>query len=83
MIAPTNARTIPAQEVVSDSFRVAEMPQIRRRLVLLHRHQFAGVIEHVDLTADLDVKVVLTADRLNPDRFGLPAHRLHHRPWPR
>src|SRR5437660_11939194 len=64
--------------------RSLEIPQIRRALAFLGRHQQAIGAEHVILVADHDVIVVL-AIFLGPVRLRIWAAAvvLGHRPWPR
>src|SRR5437660_5060676 len=59
-----------------------EISQIRRRLVLLGRHQEAICAQHIVLLADFDVIVVLGAVDLAPvrPRIWLAAIALGHRP---
>src|SRR5262249_46290816 len=52
--------------------RLLEILQVRRRLVLLRRHQVAVGADVVDLLADADMRIVLGADRLAPPD-SLPA----------
>src|SRR6516165_2436571 len=66
--------------------RLLEILQIRRRLVLLRRHQVAVGADIVDLPADADMRIVLGADRLAPpDRLLArgPAVVLGDGPGPR
>src|SRR5260370_20072108 len=58
-----------------------EVLQIRRRLVLPGRHHLAGAVEHIVLVTDIDLKIVLGADRLDKDRVPLAMHGLEHGPW--
>src|SRR5258708_20018663 len=60
-----------------------EVLQIRRCLVLPGRHQLAGAVEHIVLITDIDLKIVLGADRLDKDRVPLAMHGLENPPWSR
>src|SRR5262249_18416027 len=53
--------------------RLVEVPQIRRRLVLLGRHQIAVRADDVVLVADAHVGVVLGAEILAPERMRFAA----------
>src|SRR5713101_6888423 len=48
--------------------RLVEKSQIRRRLILPHRHQIAVSAQEIVLLADDDMLVALGANRLAPDR---------------
>src|SRR5712691_5079977 len=50
--------------------RLIEVFQIRRRLVLPGRHQPVVCADEIVLLADLDLAVVLRANRLDPDRVS-------------
>src|SRR5262249_3524652 len=66
------------------SFALLEMAQVRRRLILLLRHQETVAADEVDLLVNGDVDVVLDAVVLLPgDVLGAPLIVLHHRPRPR
>src|SRR5579863_1191694 len=67
-----------------DSFsRLIEVFQIRRRLILLDRHQEAVRAPEIDLLADDDVRVALAAAVLGPDHVLGATIALHRRPGPR
>src|SRR5205823_3049775 len=62
-----------------------EIPQVRRRLALLGRHQESVVAQHIVLAAQEDVLIGFDASGLGPDRPHLrrAAIILNHRPRPR
>ena len=55
---------------------LSEIFQIRRLLVLLGRHQQAVTADEVIVVLDLDMRVVLGADRLQPIRPGIGIARV-------
>src|SRR5262245_42272850 len=57
-----------------------EIPQVRRRLVFLGRHQIAVGAEHIVLFPDTDMLVALSTNRLDPDRVALATIVLSYRP---
>src|SRR4029450_1000700 len=59
-----------------------EMLQTWRPLASLRRHQLPSAVEHVVLVLDVDLKIVCSADRLNPDRLALALHALGDGPRP-
>src|SRR5215470_10421047 len=85
--SPSNRCWIPAFAGMNgwnwlSLLRLIEVLEVRRPLVLLGGHQLAGTVEHVVLVLDVDLKVVLVADRLDPDRLALATHALGDCPWP-
>src|SRR5262249_10937972 len=64
--------------------RLGEMAQVRRRLAFSHGHQQAVGAEVIDFLADANVRVILGADELAPDRprVGIAAQIPVRGPWP-
>src|SRR5258708_20932026 len=72
----------PPSRTASPSVRwPIEGLQIRGWLVLPGRHQLAGAVQHIVLITNVDLKIVLCADRLDKDRVSLAVHGLQHSPW--
>src|ERR1700730_18195601 len=61
----------PSLRTWSSLLRFLEILQIRRRLVLLGRHQLAVGAEIIRLAADLDPGIVLRASVRVPGRTGI------------
>src|SRR5229473_2648926 len=73
-LEPLNPTSLP---------RRREITKIRRRLVLLGRHQHVVSAQEIILTADQNMMIVLGAVVLQPDRAGVAAISLRDRPGPR
>src|SRR5205807_6884437 len=58
-----------------------EIPQIRRRLILVGGHQLAVGAQELALLAEEDVEIVFRAGVLDPGRVAQPAVGLVHGPW--
>src|SRR5215469_15735273 len=73
--APTSGRLRPSSTgygaPLRHSLLLLEILQIRRRLILLRRHQEAVLADIVVLLADQHVMIAVGALRLEPDRLRL------------
>src|SRR5262249_62268970 len=83
--APTASPTISPRTPVSPLLLRVEIAQVRRRLILAHRHQQSVSAEKIVLLADDHMPVVLGADGFAPERILLLAANvlLGDGPWPR